>query len=79
MIEILTDNTYTFDVKSDAHGTKNTWRVETGDGNISADQILDWITANCQESCPGKRGKLHHVPRFVHVSRLFMTLRLSGY
>lgn len=79
MIKILTDNTYTFDATSDAHGTKETWEAEPGDGNISVDEILGWVAANCQESCPGKREKLHHVRRFMHANRRFMTLRLYGY
>lgn len=54
MMEMLSDYTYTIDVTSDADGKKETWGTEAGYGNISANQMLGWIAANCQEACPGK-------------------------
>lgn len=58
MMEMLTDYRYAIDVMSDAGGEEETWGVEAGYGIISADQMLGWIAANCQESCPGERGEL---------------------
>ena len=54
MMEMLTNYDYTIDVTSDAGGEAETWGTEAGYGIISAAQMLGWITANCQESCPGE-------------------------
>ena len=53
MMEILTNYDYIMDVTSDAGGAPETFGVEAGFGVISADQMLAWVAANCQESCPG--------------------------
>ena len=54
MIEMLTDYRYTIDATSDAGGESETWGAEAGYGIISANQMLDWIATNCQESCSGE-------------------------
>ena len=52
-MEILTDYDYTIDVTSDAGGAPETFGEDAGFGIISADQMLAWVAANCQESCAG--------------------------
>ncbi|CAN0351045.1 unnamed protein product [Ascophyllum nodosum] len=51
MMEIMTNYNYTIDVTSDAGGEVKTWGAEAGYGIMSAAPMLDWVAANCQESC----------------------------
>lgn len=64
MMEMLTDYTYIIDVTSDADGAEETWGTKAGYGIISADLMLGWIAANCQESCPGENGEAKRVRYF---------------
>ena len=54
MMEIMTNYNYTIDVTSDAGGEVKTWGAEAGYGIMSAAPMLDWVAANCQESCSGE-------------------------
>eukprot|EP00903_Cladosiphon_okamuranus_P022369 g20573.t1 len=54
ILEMLTDYEYTIDYTSD--GETETWGPEAGHGIISAAQMLEWVEANCADSCPGAAG-----------------------
>ncbi len=54
IMEMLTNYEYTIDYTNDAGGAPETWGTEAGHGIISASQMLAWVEANCNESCPGE-------------------------